>query len=360
MDTLVIHCVAAIDRSLISYPGPLIYAGTDKGLYAFMAFSGRPNAWVKIIEFPQAPVWDLLLVNRILYAGTNMNIYRSRNPQQSISGWDTLDVTLPLRAFPSFRCLASDPDNSDFIYAGSPFWGPLDSWSGVVRSLDQGNSWEIWSQGWNYSAPNITALGYYMDLYLAGTDNDIYARDTSAEGWKKWGFLGGLENREIRDLHTTYNSKLYAATDSGVYHHYAHLSSNPFRLIDNGMPQIAVNALESNDGPVKDSLFAGTADGLYLYTDHDSLGIEKAVPANDLNFNVFPNPFYTKATIFFNNPQHNASVRIISVDGKEVAAYENVRKNQLAWDASDLPNGFYVVKVKAGNKVFKKCICLTR
>jgi hypothetical protein len=368
IDTCVIHSLVSIERNFPSVLGPLLYAGTDKGLYVYAIRSGLPSGWLKMNDFPETNVWDLLLVDSVLYAGADYRIYRSQGPVQTSLGWDTLDMA---QLFPQgekpprFCCLFSESDSSNVIMAGSKSGDILSSWSGwtgVVRSTDLGDTWEIWNRGWGSEAPSVNALETYFGRYLAGTDNDLFARSESDTAWIKWGYYwSGLENREIRDLHKTYDFWLYVATDSGVYCQSPISSSIMFRPVGFGPSPLWVNALASGSGPGDDSLFAGTSEGLYLYTEHDSTGIKAAGINNKVHFAVYPNPFGTAVEIALPAHRKRAVISIYNSSGQFIGSFRNISAdNTLNWNAGSLANGVYLIKANVDGKVYSKKVLLQR
>jgi hypothetical protein len=81
---------------------------------------------------------------------------------------------------------------------------------------------------------------------------------------------------------------------------------------------------------------------------------------------VYPNPFSTSVSIkAMSNEQRAMSVEIFDLVGRVVRATSDVRRATYMWDGRDdrgqlVPDGVYVVRLKAGNQLVKKKVILTR
>jgi hypothetical protein len=69
---------------------------------------------------------------------------------------------------------------------------------------------------------------------------------------------------------------------------------------------------------------------------------------------VFPNPFRSRATISFANPGRSASVCILDVHGRIVAAFDGVAGERIDWNAGTRASGVYFVKIRTGERVFSR------
>jgi len=78
------------------------------------------------------------------------------------------------------------------------------------------------------------------------------------------------------------------------------------------------------------------------------------------NLDAWPNPFRASVTFRFANPGGNASVDIVSVNGRTAASFRGLKNEVLTWDACGQPSGVYWAKVRAGGRVLSRGIFLVR
>jgi hypothetical protein len=65
---------------------------------------------------------------------------------------------------------------------------------------------------------------------------------------------------------------------------------------------------------------------------------------------VYPNPFWTSATIETDEPMHNATLSIYNTWGQLVKRLTNISGRQYSLERDGLPPGIYLLKVREGNK----------
>ena len=71
-----------------------------------------------------------------------------------------------------------------------------------------------------------------------------------------------------------------------------------------------------------------------------------------INIQNYPNPFSTKTTIKFSNPNNsNYKLSVFSISGNKVFEMENIKSDKIEFDRGNLPKGIYIVELK-GEKVF--------
>ena len=111
------------------------------------------------------------------------------------------------------------------------------------------------------------------------------------------------------------------------------------------------------------SELTGGSPGFGHYTN-----VEEAVyiPGNDLDFNVFPNPFHETASIRYSlEKESTVSIRIINLIGQEVenlgVEKQSPGKYLVPWSPGFIPEGIYFVHfVCEGNTQFRKLLYLGR
>jgi hypothetical protein len=83
---------------------------------------------------------------------------------------------------------------------------------------------------------------------------------------------------------------------------------------------------------------------------------------NDLNFNVYPNPFTNKIRVRFNAPQGDYSIRLLNALGQVVKAFsnQNIKSDstgELLIDMEDIKSGVYYIRLESGeNNIVRKLI----
>jgi len=81
---------------------------------------------------------------------------------------------------------------------------------------------------------------------------------------------------------------------------------------------------------------------------------------------VFPNPFTQSIKISFTQPKvYNNRISIYSTNGRIVRSFGNVTTNSIVWDGRDnlgnkVSPGVYLIKAKAGDKVYSRKVVLER
>nr|NQU91202.1 T9SS type A sorting domain-containing protein [Bacteroidota bacterium] len=74
--------------------------------------------------------------------------------------------------------------------------------------------------------------------------------------------------------------------------------------------------------------------------------------SNKFEINVYPNPFFSKATIEFPNPNHsNYTLSVFSISGNKVFERANIKSDIIEFERGNLPKGIYLAELK-GEKVF--------
>ncbi len=140
--------------------------------------------------------------------------------------------------------------NEDFIFAGTRL-------TGIFRSSDGGNTWEEKNNGLTGTGEkSTTAVFAHSDSILAGTQTyGIYRSNDNGENW--FNFSAGLSGlaKRINDI-IYHQGKYFAATDDGVYRYSESLAS--WESVNGGILTFC-NAIVSSDT----NLFAETYPGVY-------------------------------------------------------------------------------------------------
>ena len=87
---------------------------------------------------------------------------------------------------------------------------------------------------------------------------------------------------------------------------------------------------------------------VFLLKDYDNL---KSIE-NENKFYISPNPFSTKTTINFHNPNlSNCKLSIFSISGNKVFEMDNIKSDKIEFERGNLSKGIYIVELK-GEKFY--------
>lgn len=182
--------------------GILAFAGTDTSIYAategWGVFHSTNNGanWVNVNNgLANLNVQSLALYNSMVFAGTGDGFYLSTDAGTS---WHSAVNGIIGTQVESLL------EDSGKLYAAS--WG-----SGVFRSSDDGNNWEVINRGLGNMDP--LAIAVYKDKLFLGTASGVYTSTNNGDSWS----LSGLENHYM-DCLAASRSKVYAgASPGGVF-----------------------------------------------------------------------------------------------------------------------------------------------
>jgi len=262
-----------------------------------------------------------------------------------------------------------DPDSAGVLYAGSVYGHGRESFTGVLKGIGLGKSFEKYNWGWEPVAPEAVSLAalkpYFMDetIFLAGTSGGLYGITANAKSWSAY-HVHRPDSSAITAVYAAYRTRslyaqVHAATETGVFRYEYPDTDKVFARMEPGLPAVRVNALLANRDIDYDSLFAGTAGGLYLYADHPGSGNERSNTLNPVNFSAFPNPFSSTTRITFSG----AALEIHNITGKQVRTLAG--KNSVSWDGRDsfgnrLADGMYFLQIRKGNCSIFRPVLLVR
>jgi hypothetical protein len=95
-----------------------------------------------------------------------------------------------------------------------------------------------------------------------------------------------------------------------------------------------------------------------VITDYMKLGFR------DRSISIYPNPFSGTTRICLmqneNCKMQNAKLRIFDMCGRQVYSSHVTRRTSLEWDASNLPGGTYLIKVRANDQILSKKAIINR
>jgi hypothetical protein len=205
---------------------PVLFAGTDSGLFRYVFTSGVPPHWTKAKDIPAEPVFAITAEADTCYCATRSEIYGSFNSGAVWTACSTHNFLPPMQRMSSFTSLSFFQG----INAGSQLTPSLQSWDGVLHSSDKGKSWLDISNVPVFSSIRVSSvfsLASYSPMYsqparlLAGTSGGLLWIDDIDSG--TWVYLGQqLQTAPVRNLYVTCHTRsliadIFASTDSGVY-----------------------------------------------------------------------------------------------------------------------------------------------
>ncbi len=232
---------------------------------------------------------------------------------------------------------------------------------GVLRSLDDGITWEFANNG--LGNLQVEALLLDKETLFAGTDRGVYRTVDEGMNWEAAN-ANVLATVNVRALVANNNNAIFAGTPGeGVFRSLDHGVS--WEPLNDGLANLDIASLAvAADG----TMFAGTiGDGVYrrdAATDVSS-ELEAAVPDAYQLAGNYPNPFAGSTTIRFALPEPaEVNLTLYDVTGRAVAVLENGSKSagwhELAFDASHLPSGVYFYALSAKDFVSVKHFVLAK
>jgi hypothetical protein len=305
---------------------PVLFAGSDSGLYGYRFTSGLLPQWYKMSGIPSEQVMAIAGKNDTLFAATRSEIYRSGT---GLAAWQPCSTR---NFLPAMQRMSAFSSLSIFkgINAGSTMSGAMSSWWGVLSSQTWGKSWTDISILPAQSSPRLTSVlslvAYAPDFtkaqrLAAGTSSGVfYATDFVADIWHPCD--PQLNLAPAKHLYVSYHTRseiadVFASTDSGV------CILSP--LVKNGEWVLSyagkANAVISLVAMDPKEWFAATSDGVYRFT-LDNAG-------------VFP------VTLSAQTKKYRTGGRsmVCSFNGRIIGTYDK---------SMVLPPGVYLVKQGSG------------
>lgn len=308
----------------------------------------------------------------ILYYGAN-RLYKSLNRAGS---WTAISTDLTNGpginlTYGTITTICVSPVNPGIVYVGT----------------DDGNVWvsAISGTGWEYISVNlpdrwvtrvaadpldentayVTFSGYRWDEYLP----HIFRTTDKGQNWED--ISGNLPEMPVNDviIDPEDNSRLYVATDAGVY--VLDSPGQSWNMLGSNLPNVPVNDLTLHNDSRK--LIAATyGRSMYtydLYQDTVSTSVTNSkINMQILNLKVLPNPFSDKVFISFKSEKSQTGcLEIYNFSGQRVVTlYQgkfNSGYNEFFWEPlfnGKVNQGVYFVKLAMGEKIISKKLIFKR
>ncbi|MEM8908411.1 MAG: T9SS type A sorting domain-containing protein, partial [Bacteroidota bacterium] len=255
------------------------------------------------------------------------------------------------QAFGTITTIAVAPSSSEVIYVGTDDGNVqvttnfgLD-WTNISAGLPNRYVTRVAVDPVDPLTAYVTLSGYrfvdYMPHILRTTDGGQNWEDIS----------GNLPEIPINDVivDPDVDQTLYIANDLGVW--YTFDLGNTWAPLGNELPAVVVNDLRFHQPTRK--LLAGTfGRSMFTYDLSEVTSTEEIAQQAPQNLRVFPNPVRANANIQFDwSGTAMARLELFDLQGKKI---QTLREQTFAegvqeinWDASQIPNGTYLLRLSA-------------
>lgn len=322
--------------SLAADPLGVLYVATH-GNGAFRSLDNG-DTWESIsaglpsLDIGEVAVDDLGVLYAIPHLGA---IYRS-----SDSGDTWEEVQNSGLGNPFVPSLVINPN--DVVFSGTD--------EGVVRSFDEGDTWEFANTGLDNLIVESMAVSR-DDVLFAGTHLGIYRSFNDGDNWEAV-HDSTLGDHNIRSLVTNPTFALFAGThDAGVFLSLDH--GTTWSTLNDGLDNLDVHALAiAPDG----SLLAGTIGGGVFKRDASTDVSNETIEGLPKEFTLeenYPNPFNPTTRIRYALPvQSQVNLSVYDITGRLITVLVNAQQAagqyEVSFDAATLSSGVYFYRLEAG------------
>ncbi|HMD68073.1 MAG TPA: hypothetical protein VKF42_04275, partial [Chitinivibrionales bacterium] len=190
--------------------GAVLFAGTDSGLFRYVFTSGLPPHWTRMTGVPSEPVFAVTAQGDTCFCATRNEVYKSFNLGNTWAACSTRNFLPPMQKMAWFTSLAIWRG----INAGSQVSASLMSWSGILNSIDNGESWKGISSVPGFSNASVISMTTYRPTWLqpirllagtSGTGGLFWTDDLDTGTWHE--LNPQLKNAQTRNLYVTYHTR---------------------------------------------------------------------------------------------------------------------------------------------------------
>jgi photosystem II stability/assembly factor-like uncharacterized protein/phosphodiesterase/alkaline phosphatase D-like protein len=287
------------------------------------------------------PVANYLVVDHIRFSGTSLNI-----PNNDFEDWDSDTINVLDNWYYSNRTSGNpehqqdfpvskttDAQHGDYAVLIQNFLYSNDTIRGGISTLDQNNGWSVPS--FSVNARHNSLTGYYK--FIQGNNDTLnffvmMFKNHNIIGWGSFQSTTEDLNYLPFTVDIYYNSPLIP--DSCV------ISMQPCMRNVSGNSKLYIDNLNF------DGFLSGVKE-------------EAIVKANNIDLNVYPNPFSENATIAFTLSQdEDVVVSLFDLSGKQLLEVVNGHyksgEYNIKLSAAGLTKGFYICVINTKNKVVSK------
>lgn len=274
--------------------------------------------------------------------------------------WDTIFFGQPNISFISN--IAQNSSGSIFISTYHSFYMPGFGYVITTLFMRTDNNGSSWSQ-----IRNDLDVSYihFIDstMYLATANMGIYK--SNDYGLNVTAINNGLTSLNVKKIISTPGGILICVTGNGIFRSLDNGNSWS-RLDHSGLFSAEINSIYYDDKAV---LYAATNNGIGAFSgdllvsvDDDQITL---VPNNFLLYQNYPNPFNPITVIRYDIAQaENVELSIYNILGQRIRTLVNEIKQpgqyEVSFDASSLPSGIYIYRIKSGNYLSSKKMLLIK
>ncbi len=318
------------------------------GVGLVISFSQGAHAlWVQT-NVPQGEhIYALAVNGSAAFAGTfGSGVFRSTDGGAS---WTTVNYGLTNSTVLSFA--TSGSATLAATYGG-----------GIFRSANNGTNWSPVDSG--ITNPNVISLAVNGKDIFAGTyGGGVFLSSNNGTSWTA--VNSGLPNMIVTSFAVsgggifagTWGNGVYLSTDNGA----------SWTAVNSGLASLDVQCLAVGDGTV----FAGTdSTGVWRRPLSEMLAARNPYPRagmlQQVTFSVLsPGHFNPNATIAFSLPgPGRISAALYDLSGRRIMSlvnnYFGSGPHSILWDAGNLAEGCYTVRMQAGSNRLARSVLITR
>lgn len=341
------------DSTLVYSLGPeqSYWARSDSGLRQF-----NVN---KIVSFTGFDYEGYNTSQPIFCCANDHHIYFQRN-----GVWDTCWSSFTLTAISQLY------SNDSTLFACGTSYGfiPVPV---ILKSSDQGQSWEIYTPFPNHIANSITATDDSDTLYV-GLNNRVIKSTDAGASWDSTSLR--LENVIFTSIiiNPLKPNHIYAGGKTSSNDYILWRSENSGETWEQLNPvwNSRVKGINSMAGRVIDNKFelyiATDGDGILKYSEQiTNVESKNIIPINFQLLQNYPNPFNPTTTISYSIPEEKfITLKIYDVLGREVSVLVNEKKPagnyKVEFNANNLSSGVYFYRLTAEGYTDTKKFVLLR
>ncbi|MGA2297288.1 MAG: T9SS type A sorting domain-containing protein [FCB group bacterium] len=324
------------------FAGTLLYGiflSTDKGENWVQKSNGLPYIDMGLDTIFPEEVYALMINNNYIFAGTQNGVYLSTDNGDN---WIFKNNGLP-QFDTNKREVFSLAVSGNNIFAGTRY--------GVYMTSDNGDNWFFKSKG----LENLTFYSFAIsgnNIYAATCFGGIFLSTNNGNDWVNIGRKDTcIDEILIKDKYIFASGGFYISSDNGIN----------WSTYENGLKDFAIVSLILNG----DYIFAGDGDyGVYRAKLSD-LGITDVKETNQNNETIiYPNPASSSFNLKYESPSYSKlQISIFDMLGNEVFNTSedcNIGMNEKIIDCQSLETGYYIVRLKQGERVEAKPLVIVR
>jgi len=168
------------------------------------------------------------------------------------------------------NCLTPNTNNT-ILFAGT-------NNSGIYSTSNNGDSWQRKDNG--IITSSVNAINTQTNNFLAGTSNGLFDSQDAGNTWKA-STITGLTDPYINAIIFDAFENAYIGTNSGIF--FAQKNTPNLTPRNSGLINLTVNSLAISLANMTESLWCGTAAGLFVTTNQATSWTSKNVSNNRIN-----------------------------------------------------------------------------